>query len=91
MMKHKWFFLASLLLLTACDESGGKRAFMRECTSGGKIALCDYAWGKLVQRYGQDWGNPPEFLPRLPLLLTAGRLLLNAWLSKPPIRQRYSL
>lgn len=91
MMKHKGFFLASLLLLTACDESGGKRAFMRECTSGGNIALCDCAWGKLIQRYGQDWGNLPEFLPRLPLLLTAGRLLLNAWLSKPPIRQRYSL
>ena len=60
MMKHKGLFLASLLLLTACDEPGGKRAFMRECTAQGDTALCDCAWEKLVQRYGQDWGNPPQ-------------------------------
>ena len=60
MMKHKGLFLASLLLLTACDEPGGKRTFMRECTSEGNITLCDCAWGKLVQRYGQDWGNNPR-------------------------------
>lgn len=57
MMKHKGLFLAFLLLLTACDEPGGKRAFMRECTAQGDTALCDCAWEKLVQRYGQDWGN----------------------------------
>lgn len=79
MMKHKGLFLASLLLLTACDEPGGKRAFMRECTAQGDTALCDCAWEKLVQRYGQDWGNTPGFLPRLILLLTPVRLLLNAW------------
>ncbi|AMH09022.1 MULTISPECIES: hypothetical protein [Klebsiella] len=68
MMKHKGLFLASLLLLTACDEPGGKRAFMRECTAQGDTALCDCAWEKLVQRYGQDWGNPartftsPDFI-----------------------------
>ncbi|HHD2903995.1 hypothetical protein [Enterobacter kobei] len=33
---------------------------MRECTSEGNITLCDCAWGKLVQRYGQDWGNNPR-------------------------------
>lgn len=58
MMKHKGLFLASLLLLTACDEPEGKRAFMRECTAEGNTALCDCAWGKLVQRYG---GNNPRF------------------------------
>lgn len=60
MMKHKGLFLASLLLLTACDEPGGKRAFMRECTSQGDTALCDCAWEKLVQRYGQGWVNTPQ-------------------------------
>lgn len=60
MMKHKGLFLASLLLLTACDEPGGKRAFMRECTAQGDTALCDCAWEKLDQRYGQDWGNTPR-------------------------------
>lgn len=60
MMKYKGLFLASLLLLTACDEPGGKRAFMRECIAQGDTALCDCAWEKLVQRYGQDWGNTPQ-------------------------------
>ena len=60
MMKHKGLFLAFLLLLTACDEPGGKRAFMRECTAQSDTALCDCAREKLVQRYGQDWGNTPR-------------------------------
>ncbi|HAH9749594.1 TPA: hypothetical protein MYU62_003507 [Escherichia coli] len=33
---------------------------MRECTAQGDTALCDCAWEKLVQRYGQDWGNTPR-------------------------------
>lgn len=73
MMKHNGFFLASLLLLTACDEPGGKRAFMRECTSGGNAALCDCAWGKLVQRYGQDWGNTPRIFTSPDFIAYTGR------------------
>jgi hypothetical protein len=61
MMKYKGLFLASLLLLTACDEPGGKRTFMRECTSEGNITLCDCAWGNSFSVMVRTGGITPNF------------------------------
>jgi hypothetical protein len=78
MMKYKGLFLASLLLLTACDEPG-ENVLLCANAPQRAISPCVTVPGETRSALWSGLGNNPEFLPRLILLLTPVRLLLNAW------------
>jgi len=79
MMKHKGFFLASLLLLPPVMSPGENVLLCANAPQGAIPPCVTVPGGNSFSVMVRTGGIPPEFLPRLILLLTPGGLLLNAW------------